>query len=210
MNKTKIGILFVLIGLVFLVIPLLILLAPLLILIGVIEFYMGRTEFNRHHQINIQFASVLFILFLLVLIIDIFFSITGGLNYSYAILSAIEYSIMSIVLLLMVKIFIKRIVLITFLIPIAASILFAILFEPVIILAIIFLITLYYLAYKEIGRYFIYLDDNRAIRHTKEIVIGEGQIRKVYDYYCPACLFQTNEKTKACPKCNEKGLVSSG
>lgn len=30
---------------------------------------------------------------------------------------------------------------------------------------------------------------------------------KVYDFYCPKCLYQTNEKVKLCPNC-QKGILS--
>ena len=32
-------------------------------------------------------------------------------------------------------------------------------------------------------------------------------IPKVYDFYCPKCLYQTNEKVKLCPNC-QKGILS--
>ena len=35
-------------------------------------------------------------------------------------------------------------------------------------------------------------------------------LEKSYDYYCPACLYQTNEFTVECPKCGNVGLKESG
>ena len=29
---------------------------------------------------------------------------------------------------------------------------------------------------------------------------------RVYQYYCPSCLYQTNEKHDGCPKCGGSGL----
>jgi len=30
---------------------------------------------------------------------------------------------------------------------------------------------------------------------------------KPFDFYCPECLFQTNDKFKICPKCNKSELL---
>jgi hypothetical protein len=32
---------------------------------------------------------------------------------------------------------------------------------------------------------------------------------KVFDYYCPGCLFQTNTMTDICPECNKKKLMKT-
>jgi Zn finger protein HypA/HybF involved in hydrogenase expression len=36
------------------------------------------------------------------------------------------------------------------------------------------------------------------------------ELPKEYDYYCPACLFQTNDFSVLCPKCGHEGLKESG
>jgi hypothetical protein len=32
------------------------------------------------------------------------------------------------------------------------------------------------------------------------------KLPKVYDFYCPRCLYQTNEEAKLCPNCKEGRL----
>ena len=33
---------------------------------------------------------------------------------------------------------------------------------------------------------------------------------KEFEYYCPGCLFQTNEPSRTCPKCGERDLERTG
>jgi hypothetical protein len=34
-----------------------------------------------------------------------------------------------------------------------------------------------------------------------------NNLPKVYEFYCPRCLFQTNEEAKLCPNCKESRLL---
>lgn len=43
-----------------------------------------------------------------------------------------------------------------------------------------------------------------------EAEIEAENLEKSFDYYCPACLYQTNEFTVECPKCGHEGLKESG
>ena len=47
------------------------------------------------------------------------------------------------------------------------------------------------------------LDANRAADRAKS---KADRVQKKYKYFCPHCLFQTNEYSKICPKCRRGRL----
>ena len=46
----------------------------------------------------------------------------------------------------------------------------------------------------------------RAKEEAKEAERRSKNIPKEFDYYCPHCLFQTNEYSKICPQCRRQRL----
>lgn len=48
----------------------------------------------------------------------------------------------------------------------------------------------------------------RRIHYDEKVETEE--LPKEFDYFCPACLHQTNEFTVLCPKCGHEGLRESG
>jgi hypothetical protein len=207
MNHTRTGIVFVLIGLFIFIIPIINLVMPFLFLFAFIEFVRGRDEFDNHHRLNVIFAFAFFIVFLFVFFLGSLLIALFSNQYMYEIMFILTYSILMIVFLLAVKIFVKRIILTSFAIPIFASVILGSFINSALVLALIFLITIYLLAYKEINRYQVYVDDNRQIQHAKVVIPIGSAVPKEFDYYCPACLFQTNDELKICPKCNEKKMI---
>jgi hypothetical protein len=67
----------------------------------------------------------------------------------------------------------------------------------VIVLAIV-LIYYHRTGYKDIK------DKRAEIREQTDSELKK--LPKVYDFYCPRCLFQTNEDSKLCPNCRDGGL----
>ncbi len=60
---------------------------------------------------------------------------------------------------------------------------------------------------------FVRGDKKKVTRLQSEAIEAEikaENLEKRYDYYCPACLFQTNEFTVICPKYGHEGLKESG
>lgn len=47
---------------------------------------------------------------------------------------------------------------------------------------------------------------HRAKTDAKEAEKTAKNLNKEFDYYCPHCLYQTNEYTKLCPRCRSKRL----
>ena len=207
MNQTKFGILFIFIGLIILIIPIINLLIPILFLLAIFSFIRGRNEFDNHHQLNVIFASAFSIVFIFVFLLGTLLISLFNNQYLDESISILSNTILIIAMILFIKIFVKRIILVSFLLPIFASVIFAIYIPYAFLLAIIFLFTIYFLALKEINKYQVYVDDQRIIRHAKVEQAEKVEIQKVYEYYCPACLFQTNDEFEKCPKCNEKGLA---
>jgi hypothetical protein len=40
--------------------------------------------------------------------------------------------------------------------------------------------------------------------------LSAEDLPKEFDFFCPACLYQTNDFTVLCPKCGHEGLEESG
>lgn len=60
---------------------------------------------------------------------------------------------------------------------------------------------------------FVRGDKKKVARLQSEAIEAEMKakyLEKKFDYYCPACFFQTNEFTVICPKCGHEGLKESG
>jgi lipopolysaccharide biosynthesis regulator YciM len=49
-------------------------------------------------------------------------------------------------------------------------------------------------------------DKHRAKEEAKRAKRKAKNLPKVFDYYCPHCLFQTNEYKKICPQCRNRRL----
>ncbi len=47
-------------------------------------------------------------------------------------------------------------------------------------------------------------------KEAAEAEVGSESLPKSFEYFCPACLYQTNEFTVLCPKCGKEGLKDSG
>jgi lipopolysaccharide biosynthesis regulator YciM len=54
-----------------------------------------------------------------------------------------------------------------------------------------------------------YVEKYRAKQEAKSAKNKAHNLPKVFEYYCPHCLFQTNEYTKLCPKCRSHRLVKT-
>jgi rubredoxin len=51
-----------------------------------------------------------------------------------------------------------------------------------------------------------YREKNRARQEARKAEKKAKNLPKVFDFYCPHCLFQTNEFTKICPECRSHRL----
>ena len=54
----------------------------------------------------------------------------------------------------------------------------------------------------------MYRDIRKERAEIKDLTNTElEKLPKVYDFYCPRCLFQTNDDVKMCPNCKEGRLL---
>lgn len=56
------------------------------------------------------------------------------------------------------------------------------------------------------GQGIIEFQKEQAKLEAKEAEEKAKDLPKEFDYFCPACLYQTNELTEFCPKCGNKEL----